>query len=256
MVHDISVTGAKPVWSRIANIGNTLNSTVRIDMDKDRMEITAVDQSHVALWEMEIPSEAFAEYTVAKTIEEEIPLDIVTRSLRTMKKQTDLQKMTLSSDRLLTLENQNQDLWWHLQGQPQKVRTPDLDFKANVVVIPTAWLLDALLAVNDYNNLATFTTDPKQALFYIESSIEERESTTGTTLKYHLLEERGEKPPEEYARQTFALQYLIPIMRKLKSEKCASVELWIMDKFPLKLVGEWDDGTKLTLFLAPRISND
>lgn len=251
----ITVTGEKPVWSRIANIGQVFCEEATLAMDNEKMKLVGVDGSHVAMWELEIPSEAFNEYDSDTELgDQTVPLDIFQKSLKIMKPK-DLQSLIISEEEY-KLVNAQQELWVGLdKSKPVSPRTPDLDkSQFTSVVIPTDWLVNALVAAKEYTREVLFSTDTAIQAFCL-TAISGNGGRPGTTMKYTLLEERGEKPPEGNEAQKFNITHVLPLIRKLKAEKCREVKLSIKAGMPLLLTARWDDGTRLAFFLAPWIQN-
>ena len=252
----ITVTGEKPVWSRIANIGQVYCEDATLAMDNEKMRLVGVDGSHVAMWELEIPSEAFNEYDSDIELKEQtVPLDIFQKSLKILKPK-DLQSLIISKEEY-KLVNAQQELWVglsddHKNGGPRKPNLDESEFTS--VVIPTDWLVNALVAAKEYTHEGRFSTDTAIQAFCL-TAISGNGGRPGTTMKYTLLEERGEKPPEKNEAQKFNVTNLLPLIRKLKAEKCREVKLSIKERNPLLLTARWDDGTKLAFFLAPWIRN-
>ena len=252
----ITVTGEKPVWSRIANIGQVYCEDATLAMDNEKMRLVGVDGSHVAMWELEIPSEAFNEYDSDIELKEQtVPLDIFQKSLKILKPK-DLQSLIISKEEY-KLVNAQQELWVglsdnHKNGGPRKPNLDESEFSS--VVIPTDWLVNALVAAKEYTHEVMFSTDTGIQAFCL-TAISGNGGRPGTTMKYTLVEERGEKPPESGEAQKFNITHLLPLTRKLKAEKCREVKLSIKKGMPLLLTARWDDGTRLNFFLAPWIQN-
>jgi hypothetical protein len=257
-----TITGEKPVWSRLTNLGSCLNDMMVLEVDKETMRASCVDNSHVAVWEIAVPCEAFAEYAVTPhTWDKEqatghglpvLDLEMVKRSLRTLKKPTDLQTLVLLDSGVIELEGPHQKIWdsWSIDGV-SRPKMPQLDYDTQVVV-PTVWLLDALLAAKDYSDIADFQTNKKEGTLCITGH-NDGQRKQGSTTKYTF---QTDSWPNESVGCSYSAEWLIPSLRKLKAEKCTSVRLWIAKSYPLKLEAEWDDGMTATLILAPRINND
>jgi DNA polymerase III sliding clamp (beta) subunit (PCNA family) len=258
--YNATITGQKPVWSRIANLGSCLNEDITLDIGKDTLTARNVDESHVALWEMVMPSEAFEEYSVdssywrqgADTVP--LPLEMVRRSLRTMKKRADFQTLRLSTGGI-EFESDYQKVWAPSLESTTTPKIPVLDYEGSVTV-PTAWLLDALLAAKDYSDLAEFDIQPDSMGndYFCVSGDSTKES--GTMVKHKVTDREHDQLSGANMKSTYAVHWLIPVIRKIKAEKCSTIRLWFNGKYPLKIESEWEDGMTATLFLAPRIDNE
>ena len=229
METQITVTGEKPVWSRIANIGQVFCEDAQLAMDKDKMKLVGVNGSHVAMWELEIPCEAFSEYDSDIELKQQtVPLDIFQKSLKILKPK-DLQSFIIS-EKEYKLVNAQQELWVGIaENHTSDWKKPQLDEeKFTSVVIPTDWLVNALVAAKEYTDEVMFSIDTGIQAFCL-TAISGNGGRPGTTMKYTLLEERGEKPPESNDAQKFNITHVLPLIRKLKAEKCREVKLSIKE---------------------------
>ncbi len=255
-----TITGEKSVWSRLTNLGSCLNDMMVLEVDKETMRATCVDHGHVAVWEIAVPCEAFAEYAVTPHTRDKeqatghglpiLDLEMVKRSLRTLKKPTDLQTLVLLDSGVIELEGPHQKIWdsWSIEGVSCP-KMPQLDYDTQVVV-PTVWLLDALLAAKDYSDIADFQTNKKEGTLCItgHNGHNDGQRKKGSTTCTYVA-------PNKSVGCSYSADWLIPSLRKLKAEKCKSVRLWIAESYPLKLEAEWDDGMTATLILAPRLED-
>lgn len=258
MTTKYKIAGSKTLWTRMSNTFSTFGETMTMKMADKEMQVVAVDGTHVALLKMTVPDDAFEYYEVQGKRDLYLELDMMKRCLKTLKKPLDIASLEYSDERdstLVSWTSTYQDSTGRVldESATQNPRMPEMDWEGKPeCTVPTDWLLDALLAAREYDEIVTFAIseiDNGEELWFSVSV--QRKDGTGTTVKYPLGTVEGAMD-----QQSYNLAYLVPHVRRIKISKCKETTLQFCQHWPLLVTNEWDDGTICKMFLAPRMPND
>ncbi|MEK6907067.1 MAG: proliferating cell nuclear antigen (pcna) [Nanoarchaeota archaeon] len=219
-----------------------------LKIDKDKIELIAMDPANVSMVIFKLLSSAFSEYNVKEPLEISLNLDNLKQVLRranpddvmTLEVQDNKLKLELKSDTtrtfhlsLLNLEEKNQ-------------KVPDLKFPLKIET--STMLFDqAIEDMGIVSDSVTFSVD--QDKFSIEAL------GNLTTAKIDLLKDNQTSiNSSEKVKAKYSVEYLKKI---IKGSKLADkVVLQFNKDYPLKASYKVTDKMLLEFILAPRVAND
>ncbi|MEK6834991.1 MAG: proliferating cell nuclear antigen (pcna) [Nanoarchaeota archaeon] len=221
-------------------------ATFRID--KDKIELIAMDPANVSMVIFKLLSSAFLEYDVKEPLEISLNLDNLKQVLRranpndiiTLELENNKLKIELKSDTKRTF---NLSL---LNLEEKQQRVPDLKFPLKIE-ISTMLFDQAIEDMGIISDSVTFYVDPEK--FSIESL------GNLTTAKVDLV--KGDNiliDTSEKVKARYSVEYLKKI---IKGSKIADkVTLQFNKEYPLKASYKVIDKMLLEFILAPRVAND
>lgn len=217
-------------------------------IDKDKIELIAMDPANVSMVIFKLLSSAFSEYDVKEPLEISLNLDNLKQVLRranpndiiTLELQDNKLKIELKSDTKRTF---NLSL---LNLEEKQQRVPDLKFPLKIE-ISTVLFDQAIEDMGIISDSVTFYVDPEK--FSIESL------GNLTTAKVDLV--KNDKiliDTNETVKARYSVEYLKKI---IKGSKIADkVTLQFNKEYPLKASYKVTDKMLLEFILAPRVAND
>lgn len=221
-------------------------ATFRID--KDKIELIAMDPANVSMVIFKLLNSAFSEYDVKEPLEISLNLDNLKQVLRranpndiiTLELENNKLKIELKSDTKRTF---NLSL---LNLEEKQQRVPDLKFPLKIE-ISTMLFDQAIEDMGIISDSVTFYVDPEK--FSIESL------GNLTTAKVDLV--KGDNiliDTSEKVKARYSVEYLKKI---IKGSKIADkVTLQFNKEYPLKATYKVTDKMLLEFILAPRVAND
>ncbi|MEK6835920.1 MAG: proliferating cell nuclear antigen (pcna) [Nanoarchaeota archaeon] len=217
-------------------------------IDKDKIELIAMDPANVSMVIFKLLSSAFTEYNVSKPVEISLNLDTLKQILRRAKPE-DVITLELVDNRLKiefksdTTRVFNLSLI-NLEDKPQKI--PDLKFPLKIET--STILFDEAIEDSDIvSDSVAFIADAEK--FTIEAI------GTLTTSKVDLVKSNETliQTDSKY-KSKYSLEYL---KKMIKASKLADkVTIQFSKDYPLKIDYKVLDKLGLTFILAPRVSND
>ena len=234
------------------NIISDLVTEITLRVDKEKIEVVAIDPANVALVDFKLLSSAFAEYTVPKPYELAINLEYL-KSVLKRAKPMDAVTLVLEEEanRLqVVLFGEGRRTFTvpliHIEENEQKV--PVLTF-ATRVELSSVRFDEAIEDMGIVSESLSFTSLPEKFLIKAESHQKDAvvEIPAG-----------GETVVQLLQGDTLTSKYSIDYLRKIsKGGKLAdNVVLEFGDDYPLRVEYKLMDRLRLSFILAPRVSND
>lgn len=233
------------------NIISELVTEVTIRVDRDKIEIIAIDPANVAMVDFKLLSSAFVEYSVLKPHELAINLEHLKQVLKRAKP---LDTVSLSLDegknRLTVLLKGEGNRTFNIplisiEEAEQKV--PSLQF-ATKVSLPSVKFDDAIEDMSIISESLSLHSSPEKFIIQSESN-----------LKDALVElPQREDTSIVLEGDPVSAKYSIEYLRKIsKASKLADVvTLEFGPDYPLRAEYTLMDKLRLSFILAPRVSND
>jgi proliferating cell nuclear antigen len=221
-------------------------ATFRID--KDKIELIAMDPANVSMVIFKLLSSAFAEYEVKQPLEISLNLDNLKQILRRANP-ADIVSLELQDNKLKLEIKSNTKRTFHLsllnlEEKQQKV--PDLKFPLKIET--STLLFDE--AIEDISIVSDSVT------FYVDSEKFSMEALGNlTTAKVDLIkDDQTLIESNDKVKSKYSVEYLKKI---IKGSKLADkVTLQFNKDYPLKASYKVTDKMLLEFILAPRVSND
>ena len=234
------------------NVISELVNEVRLKIDKDKIELVAMDPANVAMVIFNLLSSAFTEYKVDKPEEIGISLDSLKAILRRVKpsdvisieldKERNRLKIQLRSENVRTFNLALIDI----EDKHQKI--PDLNFPLKVEM--NSVVFDE--AVQDMDVIAesvVLVVDKDRFLVEAESNLSDAKSEIGKDSGVII-----KTNTKEAVKSKYSIEYLKKIIKGSKlSDK---VNIQFSKDYPLRVDYLVKDRLSLTVILAPRVSND
>ncbi len=233
------------------NIISDLVNEVTLKIDKDKIEIVAIDPSLVAMIDFKLLSSAFVEYTVPQAEELAINLDHLRQVLKRAKPaDTVILSMDEDKNRLqVLLKGAGQRTFniplINIEENEQKI--PDLDFAARVELASEKFD-DAIEDMSIVAESLSLHSHPDKLIVQSESNMKEAKVELNASDEM-VVELKGEPLSSKYS-----IEYLKKMSKasKLSDQVC----LEFGKDYPLRVVYTLLDKLRLSFILAPRVSND
>ena len=245
------LTLAEPKYLKesISIISDLVNEA-RFKINKEAIELVAMDPANVAMVIFKLLSSSFTEYDVKKDVEIAINLSNLKQIMRRAKP-NDMLTLELDPENRLKIQLKGTNLRTfnlpiiELDEKEQKI--PDLKFPV-CIKLPSEILNDAVEDVDVVAESVTFIAEPKKFSVNAEgdlsqAKIEVKESEN-TKIKVE-----GEKVKAKYS-----IEYL---KKMISGSKIADeVSIYFNKDYPLKLEYKTVDKVMLSFILAPRVENE
>lgn len=234
------------------NIISDLVNEVRFKVDKDKIELIAMDPANVAMVIFNFLSSAFSEYKVEKPEDIGISLDSLKSVLRRVKpsdvitieldKERNRLKIQLKSENTRTFNIALIDI----EDKHQKI--PDLDFPLKIEM--NSVIFDE--AVQDMDVVAesvALVADKDRFTVEAESNLSDAKTEIGKD---------GGVVIKSNSKETIKAKYSIEYLKKIVrgSKLSDKVVLQFNKDYPLRADYLVKDKLSLSVILAPRVSND
>jgi proliferating cell nuclear antigen len=229
-------------------ISELVNEVV-FKINRDGMELVAMDPANVAMVVYKLLGSAFVEYEIDEELEIAVNLDNLKQVLRRAKPADFIiielleskLKITLkgTSERVFTLSliNLNDD---------ERQKVPTLDFKSRIE-IPSNLFNEAIEDMDVVSDSVAF--EVKDKIFSIQAA--GNLSTAKVSFKENdnlVIESK------DNVRSRYSVEYLKKIIKGSKlNDMCL---IWLGNEYPLKIEYKIMDKLVLSTILAPRVSND
>jgi len=230
---------------------------VNFKIDKNNLELVAMDPANVAMIVFKLLSSAFVEYDVEKDISLAISLEQLKQILRRVKP-TDTITLELDEDKnklRITLRDSglrgdsnrvfNISL---LHSEEQKQKIPELEFQ-NKIETHASILDDAVEDVGVVGDSVALTIDPKRFTIHSEGTTSNAKVEIPKDNNTNIVMNSSDKIKAKYS-----LEYL---KKMIKGSKLTDkVVIQFNEDYPLKLDYLVKDKLSLQFILAPRVQND
>jgi len=233
------------------NIISELVTEVTLKIDKDKIEIIAIDPSLVAMIDFKLLSSAFLEYTVPKPEELAINLDYLRQILKRSKPQDTV---------TLTLDEEKNRLQVLLKGEHRRTfniplisieeneqKIPDLQFGTKVT-LPSQRFDDAIEDMGIIAESLSLHSYPDKFVVQSESNLKEGKVEIQASEDVNIVLD-GDMLMSKYS-----IEYLKKISKASKLSDHVTLEFG--EDYPLKAQYTLLDKLRLSFILAPRVSND
>lgn len=247
----LSIAEPKLFVDSIGIISELVND-VRFKIDKDKIELVAMDPANVAMVIFKLLSSAFSEYKVEESLEIAVSLDALKSILRRVKPSDVLTmelddkksrlKVQLKSESVRTFNLALLDI----EDKDQKI--PDLSFPLRIDT--TSSIFDeAIQDMDVVSESVALVVNGDKFIVEAESNISDARSEiikdNETVIK---------NSNKDETRAKYSIEYLKKIAKGGKLSN--KVSLQFSKNYPLKVEYLVKDKLSLSFILAPRISND
>ncbi len=243
------LTEPKILTDSISIISELVNE-VRLKIDKDKIELIAMDPANVAMVIFNLLSSVFAEYHIEKPKEISINLDHFKQVLKRAKP-SDTLTIELDEDKnKLNIKIKGDSTrtfnisLLSLTDQEQKI--PNLKFPAKIET-NTLIFNEAIEDMNVVSESVAFIADKDKFLIKSESKLNdaEVEINQGNETKIDT---------EEKSHSKYSLEYLKKIIKGSKLTN--NILIQFGNDYPLRVDYTSKDKLSMSFILAPRVSND
>jgi len=247
----LTLAEPRPLVDSINVISDIVNE-VRFRVDKDKIDLVAMDPANVAMIDFKLLSSAFTEYKVSEGVDLCLSLDALKSVLRRVKP-SDMLSLELDKDKnklKIQLKGENTRTFnlALIDVEEKEQRVPDLNFTANVET--SSMVFDEAIQDVDVVSDAVILKIIDGKL-YVEGegntnhAISEVSASEETKINCSKKEELKAKYSIEYMKKV------------IKGGKLASnVKLQFADDYPLRIDYTVKDKLSFAVILAPRVAND
>jgi len=248
----MKLTLAEPKYLKesISIISDLVNEA-RFKINKDAIELVAMDPANVAMVVFKLLSSSFTEYDVKKDVEIAINLSNLKQILRRTNP-NDMLTLELGEENKLRIQLKGNttrtfDLpLIDLEEKEQKI--PDLKFPVSIN-IPTGIFNEAIQDVDVVAESVTFSAEPKKFTVNAEGDLSQA--------KIEIKEDKGTKINVD-GNGNIKAKYSIEYLKKMinGSKIADNMTIKFNKDYPLKLEYKSLDKVMLSFILAPRVEND
>lgn len=246
------LTLAEPKYLKesIAIISDLVNE-VRFKVNKEAIELVAMDPANVAMVIFKLLSSSFTEYDVKKDVEIAINLSNLKQITRRAKPD-DMLTLELDPENKLRVQLKGNNLRTfnlpiiELDEKEQKI--PDLKFPV-LIKLPSEVLNETIEDVDVVAESVTFAAEPKKFIINAEGDLSQAniEVKEGDRTKIKV-------DGEEKVKAKYSIEYL---KKMITGSKIADdVSIHFNNDYPLKLEYKTVDKVMLSFILAPRVENE
>jgi len=245
----MKLTLAEPKFFKepIVIISDLVNEVV-FRIDKDKLELVAMDPANVAMIVYKLLGSVFVEYDIDEAVEIAVNLDNLKQVLRRAKPADTLTLELLESKLKITLKSSSTRVFTlsliNLEEERQKV--PELDFKC-MVEMPSNLFDEAVEDMDVVSDSVAFEINDN--IFNIQAA--GNISTAKVSFKSDDIVKINAK---ENVRSRYSVEYLKKIVKGGKLSD--HLTLWLSNDYPMKIEYKIIDKLSLATILAPRVSND
>ncbi|MCH8004354.1 MAG: proliferating cell nuclear antigen (pcna) [Nanoarchaeota archaeon] len=246
------LTLAEPKYLKesITIISDLVNEA-RFKVNKEAIELVAMDPANVAMVIFKLLSSSFTEYDVKKDVEIAINLNNLKQILRRAKP-NDMLTLELDPENKLKIQLKGDNVRTFnlpiidLDEKEQKI--PDLKFPVSVTV-SSSILNEAIEDVDIVAESVTFLAEPKKFTIQAEGDLSQAkiEMKEGDNVKI-------KTDGNDKVKAKYSVEYL---KKMISGSKIADdVSISFSNDYPLKLEFKTVDKVMLSFILAPRVEND
>ena len=245
----MKLTLAEPKFFKepIVIISDLVNEVV-FRIDKDKLELVAMDPANVAMIVYNLLGSVFVEYDIDEPVEVAVNLDNLKQVLRRAKPADTLTLELLESKLKITLKSSSTRVFTLslINMQEEKQKVPELDFKCMIEM--TSKLFDE--AIEDMDVVSdSVAFEVKDDTFNIQAA-----GNISTAKVSFNSDDFVKINAKEDVRSRYSVEYLKKIIKGGKlSDK---INLWLSNDYPMKIEYKIIDKLSLSAILAPRVSND
>lgn len=247
----LTLSETKLLTDSIAIISELVNEVV-FKIDKDKIELVAMDPANVAMVYFKLLSSAFEEYSVDKEQEIAVSLDAFKQVLRRAKA-TDVLTLELDNEKnrlKLKLEGDSTRTFniSLLDLRESKHRVPDLDFPLKIQT-STAIFDEAIGDMEIIAESVALSATKEKFTIEAESSLHNAKVEIPSDSETMI-----ETSASDDVKSKYSVEYL---KKMIKASKLApNVTVQFSKDYPLKIQYEVRDKLQLGFVLAPRVSTD
>ncbi len=250
---DMKLSLAEPkVLVDSVNVISELVNEVRFKIDKDRIELVAMDPANVAMVIFNLLSSAFAEYKVDKQEEIAVSLDSLKAILRRVKpsdvitlefdREKNRLKLQLKSDTTRTFNLALIDI------EEKNQRIPELTFPLKVEM-DSAVFDEAIQDVDVVAESVALIAGKDSFVVEAESNLNDAKVELGKDDSLSI-----KSSVKDVVKAKYSIEYLKKIVKGSKLSN--KVVLQFNKDYPLRVDYLLRDKLNLSFILAPRVSND
>ena len=248
----MKLTLAEPKYLKESiSIISELVNEARFKVNKEAIELVAMDPANVAMVIFKLLSSSFTEYEIDKDIEIAINLSNLKQIMRRAKP-NDMVTLELDPDNKLKIQLKGDNVRTfnlpiiELDEKEQKI--PDLKFPVNIKIASSV-LTEAIEDVDVVAESVVFSAETKRFIIYAEGDLSQAkiEMKEGGNIKIKS-EENGK------VKSKYSIEYLKKMMSG--SKIADEVSIYFNNDYPLKLEYKIIDKVLLSFILAPRVEND
>ena len=234
------------------NIISDFVNEVRFKIDKEKIELIAMDPANVAMIAFKLLSSVFTEYKVEAPLEICVSLDSLKQILRRAKPSDILSLELNKKDNKLKIQLKGESTRTFnlslINIEEREQRVPDLKFPIKIQT--STMLFDE--AIEDMSIVAesvALIADKDKFSIEAESNINKAKVEISTDEETNIKMDSNEEVKAKYS-----IEYL---KKMIKASKLAdTVSIQFNKDYPLRLEYNVKDKLALSFILAPRVSND
>ncbi len=248
----MKLTLAEPKYFRDSiTIISDLVTEARFKVNKNALELVAMDAANVAMVIFKLPSSAFADYTVPKEMELGVNLGDVKQVMRRAKP-NDIVSLEVTKDNKLQITFQGANIRTFslpiIELDEKEHKVPELSFPVTVTTL-SAGLTEAIEDAGIFAESVSFICDQDKLTITAEGDLSKANIELKKDDDTQIKTETQDKVKAKYS-----IEYLKKMIPGAKvAEK---VKLQFNKDYPLKLEFKEVDKVMLSFILAPRVEND
>ncbi|MBW2983663.1 proliferating cell nuclear antigen (pcna) [Candidatus Woesearchaeota archaeon] len=232
------------------SIISDLVNEARFKINKDAVELVAMDPANVAMVDFKLLSSCFTEYDVKDEVKIAINLSNLKQILRRANP-SDMLSLELNEGKLkIQLKGASVRTFnlpiIELEEKEQKI--PELKFQAKVTT-PASVLNEAVEDADIVAEAVSFQAEPKKFTVHAEGDLSQAKIEIGESDNVKINVEGNEKIKSKYS-----VEYLKKMMSA--SKLADNVTMQFNKDYPLKLEYAAVDKVMLSFILAPRVENE
>ena len=246
------LTLAEPKYlTESVSIISDLVNEARFKVNKEAIELVAMDPANVAMVIFKLLSSSFIEYDVKKDVEIAINLSNLKQIMRRVKP-NDMLTLELDPENKLRVELKGNNLRTFnlpiIEFDEKEQKIPDLKFPV-AISLPSGILNEAIEDVDVVGESVTFMAEPKKFTINAEGDLSQAkiEIKEGDNIKIKV-------DGNETVKAKYSIEYL---KKMITGSKIADqVSIYFNKDYPLKLEYKTVDKIMLSFILAPRVENE
>jgi len=246
----MKLTLAEPKFFKepVMVISELVNEVV-FKIDREKLELIAMDPANVAMIVYKLLGSVFLEYDVTKEVEIAVNLDNLKQVLRRAKPSDTLTLELLESKLKITLKSNSVRVFTLslISMQEERQKIPELDFKCRIDM-PSVLFDEAIDDMDVVSDSVAF--DIQDNTFNIQAA--GNISTAKVSFNNNDIIKISCK--EDSIKSRYSIEYLKKIIKGSKLSD--NMTLSLSNDYPLKVEYKIIDKLSLAAILAPRVSND